>query len=165
MTDQPTVRLSIRGVLLEDDKILLSRYVTDGKTWYVTPGGGLHHNEMIAEGVEREVLEETGYTVRSECLVGMREVISDRMPTNHLPVGFHQVELFCRVKRNVDVPVKEPAERDKDQVDCVWMPIKELDQHTVYPKNLGEIIERAKKIQEQPYRNFMSKFYELMSWV
>lgn len=142
MSDQQTVRLSVRAVLIENDKILLSRYVTDGRTWYVTPGGGVKHNELIAEAIEREVLEETGYAVRSECLVGMREVITDRMKTDNLEPGFHQVELFCKVVRQ-DKTQLEPTAMDRDQIGYEWVSINKLDQLTVYPKDLRQTIDRT----------------------
>ena len=49
------------GLLVEDDALLLMRYDDPeiGDIWQY-PGGGLEANETIAEGVGRELREETG---------------------------------------------------------------------------------------------------------
>lgn len=57
--DQLTFRPSVYGILIENDKILLSRQ--HGK--YDVPGGGVELYETLEEGVIREFQEETGLLV------------------------------------------------------------------------------------------------------
>ena len=59
MTD---VYIRCAGLLVEDDSLLLMRYDDPeiGDIWQY-PGGGLEANETIAEGVGRELREETGH--------------------------------------------------------------------------------------------------------
>ncbi len=54
-------RPSVYGILIEDDKILLSRQ-WDG---YDFPGGGIDIDETIEEALKREFVEETGIQVES----------------------------------------------------------------------------------------------------
>ena len=56
-------RHACRGILLKDDKVLLSYELNNDK--YIIPGGGLELNETYAECCEREVLEETGIKVKA----------------------------------------------------------------------------------------------------
>lgn len=51
-------RVSVRGVMIEDNKILLGRHGEDG-TWE-TFGGGLDFGEELHDALKREILEETG---------------------------------------------------------------------------------------------------------
>ena len=53
--DKFKFRPSVYGVLIEDDKILLSRQ-WDG---YDFPGGGIELDETIEEALRREFIEET----------------------------------------------------------------------------------------------------------
>jgi 8-oxo-dGTP diphosphatase len=65
-------RVGAYGVCVADDRILLSRY-TSG-TWSL-PGGGIDFGEDPADGVVREVNEETGYVVRAVRVLGVRSLV------------------------------------------------------------------------------------------
>lgn len=62
--------VSVVGVVVrEDGKVLVIRRKDNGT--YQAPGGILEHEERVEDGVAREVLEETGYSVRPERLTGV----------------------------------------------------------------------------------------------
>jgi 8-oxo-dGTP diphosphatase len=42
-------RVSVRAIVVKDEKILLSRYRDDRGYWHVTPGGGVEHGETVEE--------------------------------------------------------------------------------------------------------------------
>lgn len=72
--------VSVTGIVLRDDGMLLAIRRTDDGTW-VPPGGVLEPGEGFARGVAREVLEETGLHVRPRHLTGIyknidRETVS-----------------------------------------------------------------------------------------
>lgn len=54
-------RVSVRGLMINDNKFLLGRHGDDG-TWE-TFGGGLDFGEDLHQALEREILEETGCKV------------------------------------------------------------------------------------------------------
>src|SRR5580692_919160 len=60
-----STRLAGRVIVLDpDDRVLLFRYddgPPNGRHWS-TPGGGLEPGESFAEGAQRELIEETGWT-------------------------------------------------------------------------------------------------------
>lgn len=55
-------RVSGRGIVVRDGKILLSHELNTGV--YMTPGGGLEDGETLGECCARELMEETGYEVK-----------------------------------------------------------------------------------------------------
>lgn len=57
-------RTSCRGIVIKDDKVLLSHELW--KDVYMSPGGGLEEGESMAECCKREILEETG-VIASVC--------------------------------------------------------------------------------------------------
>jgi len=57
--EQLTWRPSIYGILIEGNKVLLSKQ-WDG---YDFPGGGVNIDETLAEGLKREFFEETGLEI------------------------------------------------------------------------------------------------------
>ena len=54
-------RHASRGIIVEDNKILLS--YESKNDLYMIPGGGLEKNESLSENCKREILEETGNVV------------------------------------------------------------------------------------------------------
>ncbi|MDA8392108.1 MAG: NUDIX domain-containing protein [Actinomycetota bacterium] len=67
------------AVVLSGGLLLLVRRGRDPQRglWSI-PGGKLEHGETLAEAVEREVLEETGLTVRCGRFIGFAELIGPR---------------------------------------------------------------------------------------
>jgi len=70
MTDLPRHSVSVTGIVFrDDDRVLAIQRCDDGR--WVPPGGVLELAETPAEGVAREVLEETGIKVQAEQLTGV----------------------------------------------------------------------------------------------
>jgi 8-oxo-dGTP diphosphatase len=58
-------RVGIGAVVIKEDKVLLVRRgVSPSKNLWAIPGGGLELGETLQEGAAREILEETGVTIR-----------------------------------------------------------------------------------------------------
>lgn len=67
---------SVAGIVFSPDRtqvLLIQR--RDVPVW-VLPGGGIDPGENAEDAVEREILEETGFTVKRERLVGVYEPIN-----------------------------------------------------------------------------------------
>lgn len=65
-----TPKIDLRGVVFQDDEILLVRERMDGGLWTI-PGGWGDIDESPAEGVVREVYEESGYRTRAVKLLAL----------------------------------------------------------------------------------------------
>ncbi len=77
---------SVAGIIFSSDRssVLLIRR-RDVPVW-VLPGGGIDSGETSEDAVVREILEETGFTVKAERLVG------DYIPINRLSKRTHLFE-------------------------------------------------------------------------
>lgn len=77
---------SVAGIIFSPDRstvLLIKR--RDVPVW-VLPGGGIDPNELPEHAVVREILEETGFTVKVDRLVG------DYIPVNRLSKRTHLYE-------------------------------------------------------------------------
>jgi ADP-ribose pyrophosphatase YjhB (NUDIX family) len=59
----PTPKVDVRGAVFRDGEVLLVREEADGR--WTLPGGWADVGESPSSAVEREVREESGYTVRA----------------------------------------------------------------------------------------------------
>jgi ADP-ribose pyrophosphatase YjhB (NUDIX family) len=83
-----TPKIDVRGVVFEDDKILLVREGADGR--WTLPGGWCDLNYSPRENVEKEVWEEAGLTVKATKLLALY----DKRKHQHPPEFFHSYKLF-----------------------------------------------------------------------
>ena len=131
--------VGVGGVVLRGDHVLLIRRGRDPMrgTWSL-PGGALELGETIAEGVQREVWEETGLRVRPVSLVAtLDRLLRDEAGA----VQFHYVLVdWCCVPLTSE-PV-EPICGD-DALDARWVPIAELASYDLSEVIL-DVIERAR---------------------
>ncbi len=122
------IRSAARGLVIRDEKVLLSKSVSKaGKISYTIPGGGQNQYEPLVEAVVREVREESGYEVWVGRLVAVCEGIflSPRIREKY-PDYAHRVHhiFLCTLKSDVCGVATEP---DINQEGCVWMPLAEAD--------------------------------------
>lgn len=106
------------GVTINDKRELLvvseryHRQKSDGPPRYKLPGGALHAGEHLAEGVIREVKEETGVDTEFDALVCFRHWHGYRY-------GKSDIYFVCRlrpVSHDISIQVEEIAE-------SLWMPV------------------------------------------
>jgi ADP-ribose pyrophosphatase YjhB (NUDIX family) len=83
-----TPKVDLRAVVFREERILLVREREDGG-WSL-PGGWADVGESPADGVVREVREESGYETRAVKLLA----VYDRNRHGHPPIPFHAYKLF-----------------------------------------------------------------------
>ena len=131
--------VGVAGVVIEGDFVLLiQRGREPMRGAWSLPGGALELGETTAEGVAREVWEETGVHVRPVSLVAtLDRIVRDEAGA----VQFHYllVDWCC-------VPVvsesREPVCGD-DALDARWVPLADLQDYGL-PEITMTVIERAR---------------------
>lgn len=90
-------RISVRGIIFKDGKLLCVRHkFADGspRPVYATPGGGLEDGESLVEGVEREMMEETGIAPKVGKLLFIQQFV--------LPSGVEEIDFLFHIENPED---------------------------------------------------------------
>ncbi|MEM7759792.1 MAG: NUDIX hydrolase [Cyanobacteria bacterium P01_A01_bin.40] len=90
-----TPKVDVRGVVFQDEKILLVREIADAGRWTL-PGGFADVNETPSQAVVREVREESGFETQAIKLLA----VYDREHQQHtppLPYSIYKLFFHCRI--------------------------------------------------------------------
>lgn len=93
-----TPKVDVRGVIFQNDRLLLVRERLDGL--WTLPGGWADVNESASAATVREVREESGYETRATKLLAAW----DRRMHGHPPSRHHAYKLFFRCEITAGAP-------------------------------------------------------------
>jgi len=144
------IRLSIKGIIIKDNQILLTYNRYKGEEFYLLPGGGQKHGERIDEALKRECLEEIGYDVALDELIFIRDYIGKNHQFHEEDQEIHQVELMfkCTLLKGS----LEFAEINDDyQIDARWVPLESLKTINIHPSILKRVIHSDGQFDQQVY--------------
>ncbi len=127
------IRVRVCGLLVDGDAVLMVRM--NSPTWHepiwMPPGGGLEFGETLAEGLVREMLEETGLLVEPGHLM---------YTTEFLRAPFHTVEYYwkCRpVSGELALGMDPEFAADRQILQKVeFLPLASLASLPVFPEYL-----------------------------
>lgn len=85
-----TPKIDVRGVIIQDAKVLLVRERSDGL--WTLPGGWSDAGNSPSEAIEREIREESGYEAKAVKLLALY----DRNKHDHPPIPYHAYKAFFR---------------------------------------------------------------------
>ncbi|MDX3658650.1 NUDIX hydrolase [Streptomyces sp. ID05-26A] len=109
MTETPRHSVSVAGIVVNDEgKVLVIRRRDNGR--WEPPGGVLEMSETFEEGACREVLEETGISVRVERLSGVYK---------NMKRGIVALVFRCS-------PLDEPSRATDEAAEVRWMSLDEV---------------------------------------
>jgi ADP-ribose pyrophosphatase YjhB (NUDIX family) len=119
-------RPGAKAFIVHEGKILIVRENIlengESKVWHDVPGGGLEPGETLAEGLQREVMEEVGLRVQVERPVGCWEFMREEATecVHIICTGFQ-----CSLVGAATIDVhNNPA--DEDIFETVWMTKEEI---------------------------------------
>ena len=133
------IRNAARALIVRDGAVLLQACHIAGEELHILPGGTQEFGEPLDATVRREVLEETGLTVRVDGLLWLCEWVE----RTHRPVegdGAHVLAAIFRCTPEADTPIVPPAVPDTDQVDVRWVPLAALPAIVMAPPVVRDLL-------------------------
>ena len=111
---QPHV--TVATIIEKDNKFLLVEEYSNGNLVFNQPAGHLDEDESLAEAAIRETLEETGWHIEPEGIVGLALYHSP-----HNQVTYHRTTFYAKaISHDASQPLDEGIER------AVWMSYEEM---------------------------------------
>lgn len=105
------------------------------------PGGGFEDGESVIECTEREVLEETGYKVEIEELVGIYK---------EKPLKDHPETIVFVFTANINEDIARKEELEDDVLDVKSLRPEEIHELDLREENRLEILEKYQKGETYP---------------
>ena len=96
------VRVGAYGVIIADDRILLTHWNEHGRTGWTLPGGGMEEYETPQQAAVREIREETGFDTEILDILGVDSMYlaaADRIVAGKVPQGpLHALRVVFRAR-------------------------------------------------------------------
>lgn len=133
-------RVCVRGIIYKDGKLFcqeLKGANGKGKGFWCTPGGGLEIGETLAEGLRREIVEETGVQPQIGRLLFVQQ-FSDKNKDALNHETLEQMEFFFHIENPEDFYVIDETASHYD-AEIARSQFVDPKKETVFPKFLRTI--------------------------
>lgn len=119
LVDEPQVwcpRVTVATVVPRDGRYLLVEEVVHGRTVINQPAGHLEPDEALQAAAVRETLEETGWEVELECLIGVQQWTSTHSGSQFVRFTFGARPLRHDPQRALDSGILRALWLDRDEI-------------------------------------------------
>jgi len=122
------IRCAAKALIVDGSRILLNRCRRqDGSIYYDLPGGGQHPFESMEQAVRREVLEETGLSVRVLRFAAMaEEIYTNENLRQRYPDYCHRVMHIFTAEPDGAATVS-PSEKDWGMEESEWISLDDVE--------------------------------------
>jgi len=136
---QSGIRITVRAVIIQDNKVLLIKKDSpaDGIR-YTLPGGALESGETLHQAVIRECIEEINTPVEAFDVLHIADFFIPKLEPQ--PYTRHQLEVLIQCQTPENYILNSGSEPDKHQVGVEWIALSGLAKITVSPHFFAELL-------------------------
>jgi len=146
-----SIRNSVKAIIIQGDKILLTKNEDATGIFYLLPGGGQKKFEDIHGALRRECFEEISCDIVIHDIRFVRDYIGRMHEFSEWDSDSHQVEYMFEcslaegsLPHNGDSP-------DSMQTDVDWVSLSLLKQIRIYPSVLSHVIHKDGTFEDKVY--------------
>ncbi|WP_106769379.1 NUDIX domain-containing protein [Paenibacillus faecalis] len=130
------IRNSAKAVIIQNERVLLTKNVDRDGVFYLFPGGGQEKYEELKDAVVRECLEEIGSRVEVKDIMFIREYIGKNHQFTQWDSDIHQVEFYFECELATEDEVFNGHNPDEYQIGVEWIELSRLNEIRIYPDAL-----------------------------
>lgn len=132
-------RYRAAAIIIENGCALVAG--NEKENYYYSIGGGVHMNEKAEDAVIREVMEETGVRYEIDKLAVIHENFWIGDGAYDQGLHCHEISLYYLMKPRGTMELKSNSYTHfNDRETMHWIPIKEIDNYTIYPTFLKDYL-------------------------
>jgi 8-oxo-dGTP diphosphatase len=137
MSTKNNIHLLSRGVIIDQDHILLCRTLDLPMSFYFLPGGHVEHGESVETSLLRELMEETGAHCKIKRFLGCLEYSFE--PSHSSICHNHEYNFIFEaesesLKSNHKIPQLET------HIELIWVPLHQLSEIDFRAEPLRELV-------------------------
>ncbi|MBN2047747.1 MAG: NUDIX domain-containing protein [Anaerolineaceae bacterium] len=151
------IRVGVRGVMIQDQKVLLVKIIDETGMHFNYPGGEVKRGESLHEALKREIKEETCVDVTIGRLLMVWEYVPEKANYRYGEIQKLSLLFLCHILP--DQVAQLPRHPDPNQVDVTWVKLGTLKNLPVIP-NIGDELARSLRSRSATGNLFLNKQYE-----
>lgn len=151
MKESEDIRVSVKAVIVKDNRILAAKKKDSEGFFYTLPGGGQEHSENMAEALNRECLEEISVSVKIKRPLFIRDYIGKNHEfPEHAERNLHHIEIMFDAEITGGTPANGILP-DTGQLGMEWLDLGGLENLRLYPKAMIPHLKNYYEISEAVY--------------
>lgn len=120
------IRNSAKAVIIQNERVLLTKNVDQDGIFYLFPGGGQEKYEELKDAVVRECIEEIGCSVKVKDILFIREYIGKNHQFAEWDADIHQVEFYFECEMETKDEVFNGHNPDDAQIGVEWIELARM---------------------------------------
>jgi len=145
------VRTAARAVVVREGRLLAIAMRDKEGDFYILPGGGQRHGEILADTLRRETREEIGVALEPGPVLYVREYIGKNHGFADEHRHFHQVEVVFRCEVAKSAKLSAGADKDRRQVGIAWLDLAKFADYRFFPAFLKKCVRSGDLVVEPVY--------------
>jgi 8-oxo-dGTP diphosphatase len=137
MSTKNNIHVLSRGVIIDQDNILLCRTLDLPISFYFLPGGHVEHGESVERSLLRELMEETGAHCKIKRFLGCLEYSFE---PGHSSICHNHEYNFIFEAESESLKIEKKIPQLETHIELIWIPLHQLSEIDFRAEPLRELV-------------------------
>jgi 8-oxo-dGTP diphosphatase len=137
MSTKNNIHVLSRGVIIDQDHILLCKTLDLPISFYFLPGGHVEHGESAETSLLRELMEETGSICRIKRFLGCLEYSFE---PGHSSICHNHEYNFIFEAESESLKIENKIPQLEAHIELIWVPLHQLSEIDFRAEPLRELV-------------------------
>ena len=137
MNTKNNIHVLSRGVIIDQDHILLCKTLDLPISFYFLPGGHVEHGESVETSLLRELMEETGAHCKIKRFLGCLEYSFE---PGHSSICHNHEYNFIFEAESGSLKIEKKIPQLEAHIELIWLPLHQLSEIDFRAEPLRELV-------------------------